>query len=472
MRYLSIAFFLLLWLPFVWADSLEELPRISGPDLKRNDAFYELLKQPPPVSPFPSTKESAPPIIKKQAKNTTPPFRSHGTAFRESFSVKKKERDPELKVELPKPSPRKFEAPVIFKKKKRARENKNFEKAKSSTRPPIIDRPKNTLSSKSRASILGSENSRHTKMPSYYQGLYFTARTANRSARYERLMKEGRQRGMNVLVVDVQPNFPKERFFQRARADQFYLVSRIVVFEGGLKRYPPSRRHLEKIYALVEKSAKGGFDEVQLDYIRFADKRRFRGLSLQKRYACIEAILKEVKHRLRPHGIPYGADLFGRISFNRNDQIGQKLELFAAHADTIYPMLYPSHFYGMPNRIKNPYRTVKEGIQNSMRRVRKVKENTRVIAYIQAFRMKIAPTGLSFVNYIYKQLQATAEAGASGYIAWNARNQYGHFFKALDKMNRSPSLYSQNTAPYQKKSSMYHKDRGELRLRNRKLQGD
>ena len=427
--------------------ALEEPPRISGPDFKRTESLYHILKQ--GLSEADSSG---------QAQSASP-------SQEQKFLSNEKDRDSEKRDLAPKHSPHSSSLKEFFSekfsesfsredKKKKDRRGPSYNESQSIKKPQKIlqgaierSEPTERISqdgieleySEMGASVpespkrLGLASSPRLDMPRYYQGLYLSAHTANTPTRYETLLRSAHSRGMNALVVDVQPKFPEKRFFQSAKAKGFHLVSRIVVFKGGLKRYPPSPTHLEKIYTLVRKSAEEGFNEVQLDYIRFADKRRFKGLTLQKRYRCIENILREVKQQIEPYEIPWGADLFGRVSFNRNDRIGQKMELFAAYADTIYPMLYPSHFYGQPRRIKNPYGTVRDGIQNS---IKKVKKQARIIAYIQAFRMSIAPSKLSFVDYIYKQLKAVAQAGGSGYIAWNARNQYAYFFKALDKLNQ------------------------------------
>ena len=416
---------LLLGLVSIWAEDLEQLPHVKGPDLKRSELLYRILKPEPPISAEHSP-ESSLGSYPSPSSSFSLPKGSFLKGFLEAF-------------------PHQIE-------NKNSPSSHNKRNKTEASAPEIPSRLTGRF---------------HPNMPQYYQGLYLTARTANTPARYEALLRQAHSKKMNVLVVDVQPRFPNRRFFQSAKARNFYLVSRIVVFEGGLKRYPPSSAHLKKIYSLVQKSAEEGFDEIQLDYIRFSDTRRFKGLSLQKRYQCIENILKEVEQRLEPYGLPWGVDLFGRVAFNQNDRIGQKMELFAVYVDTIYPMLYPSHFYGMPRRIRSPYSTVKDGIQNSIKKVRKVKKNTRIIAYIQAFKMSIAPSGLSFVDYMYKQLRASAQAGGSGYIAWNARNRYASFFKALDKFDKLHRFEKPVRLDTVAKENKYGKPKGWGRLQAR-----
>ena len=267
--------------------------------------------------------------------------------------------------------------------------------------------------------------------PDYYEGLYINnGNIIYHPKKYISLIEKAKLHGINTLVVDVQPRMPLSNLLIEAKKKGFHLVARIVVFPGGLKSYPPSEKKINRIYHLIEECAKMKFDEIQLDYIRFADAEKINGLTLSQRYQFLEKILGEVKQRLEKYGIPWGADLFGRIAFNHDDRIGQKLEIFAKYTDTLYPMLYPSHFYGMPKKIRDPYSTVLAGIKNSIKRTQ---NKVRVIAYIQAFKMKITPSKLSYTDYIYQQLRASEHSKGSGYIAWNARNNYTPFFKAITK---------------------------------------
>ena len=272
--------------------------------------------------------------------------------------------------------------------------------------------------------------------PKFYEGIYVTNSVARTPRLYKALISRSRAMRINTIVVDVQPRLPPVEFIRLVREAGFYLVARVVVFPGGLKEYPPRSGRIHRTLDIAEEAARNGFMEVQLDYIRFADRirgRRHLSLSLRKRYRLIEGILKMATDRIRPHGVRVGADVFGRIAFNNDDIIGQQVELFAAHLDTIYPMLYPSHFYGEPHRIRNPYGTVLLGNRNAVERSQ---GNSKIVAYIQGFRMSVGPSGLSYENYIRKQIAAAEDSGGAGYIVWNARNRYGPFFRALAQHRR------------------------------------
>ena len=267
--------------------------------------------------------------------------------------------------------------------------------------------------------------------PVYYKGIYMSNYVARTPSRYGPLLKQAKATGINTLVVDVQPRIPPEKFIQEARSQGFYLVSRVVVFEGGLKTFPAPEAHLNKVRSVAVASAQAGFMEIQLDYIRFADNLHIKGLTMNQRYRTIASVLQSFEQKLRPHGVRIGADIFGRIPFNNNDIIGQKMEVFSRYMDTLYPMLYPSHFYGDPFYQKNPYRTIYDGKTRAIKRA----GTSRIIAYIQGFTMLVGKSGLSYKNYIKKQIEASRDSGGAGFIVWNPKNDYRVFFQALKETN-------------------------------------
>lgn len=262
--------------------------------------------------------------------------------------------------------------------------------------------------------------------PDFYRGLYINNAFV-RSNRFEKFLLNAKKHNINTLVIDIQPRLPSKEVIELAEENGFYLIARVVVFSNGLATYPASNKHLANVINRAEEGAKLGFAEIQLDYIRFADNLHIKGLTLAKRYQHISNILGQFENQLRPYKVRIGADIFGRIPFNKNDIIGQQLELFDHHLDVINPMLYPSHFYGDFYRRSKPYNTILDGTLLTKKRVK----NSRVIPYIQAFGMKVSDSGLSVENYIRAQLDAAVDSGGAGYIAWNARNDYHIFFKAI-----------------------------------------
>ena len=267
-----------------------------------------------------------------------------------------------------------------------------------------------------------------TFLPKFYQGIYINNKVANSKNFYLPLINKAKQNNLNVLVIDTQPILPSKEFVSYTKELGFHLVARIVVFPGGLNFYPPS---LEKISAILNRAKNSislGFSEIQFDYIRFADNKTNVN-SIIERQKIISKILENFCQELESYDVAVGADIFGRITMNKNDIIGQQIEEFSNYVHTIYPMLYPSHFYGMPNKISNPYKTIFDGITETKNRISK---DVKVVAYIQAFNISTTSSNLSFKDYIYNQLQASKNSGGDGFIAWNAKNNYQVFFNALE----------------------------------------
>ncbi len=265
--------------------------------------------------------------------------------------------------------------------------------------------------------------------PLFIKGLYINNLKIFKNDVWQ-LIEQAKKHGINTLVIDIQPNIVPKEIIKELLSKDFYLIARIVVFENGLNKYPPSKEHLLHIQKLTERAdiaIRNGFQEIQLDYIRFADNHNLNHVPLEKKYRLIAGILKLFEDKLRIYGVRLGADIFGRVPFYENDIIGQKIEIFDKYLDHLHPMLYPSHFYGMEDKIKNPYQTVFEGVKKSKSRVK----NVEIIPYIQAFKMSVNKTGLSYKEYIYHQIQAVYDSNAEGFIAWNASNDYKTFFLAM-----------------------------------------
>ncbi|EQA72799.1 glycoside hydrolase domain protein [Leptospira noguchii serovar Panama str. CZ214] len=267
------------------------------------------------------------------------------------------------------------------------------------------------------------------KVPEFSRGIYISQRTLKKEKEFNDLRKKGKQYGINFLVIDIQPSVPSKEIVETLITEGFYPVARIVNFDGGLPTEKPSIQRINSVHKSIQAACKSGFPEIQLDYIRYADNLNLK-LTYEMRYKNIAEIIKGIrKETLKCNHLPYiGADIFGRIPFNQNDMIGQKVEIFAQLVDVIYPMLYPSHFYGMSDKIKNPYQTVYDGTFLTIKRSLKT---TRVIPYIQGFNMSVGKSGLTLPNYIKAQIKASYDSGGHGFVVWNAWNDYESTFQAL-----------------------------------------
>jgi len=267
------------------------------------------------------------------------------------------------------------------------------------------------------------------------RGLYIPNRQANNPDYIRAIIERGRPLGINMLVLDVHPiTVLKSRInpdvIRYLRRQGVYIAARIVCFQDGLKSLPVPDGHLDRLFGLMGEAAGAGFDEIQMDYIRFPDGAPYYALSVK--YGFIDDLLKRARVIADERGVRLSAYLFGRVVFNRNDIIGQKIENFAKHADVIYPMLYPSHFTDYRGRMANPGETVRDGTQRGIDRVQGTRAGIQ--PYIQAFPYNIQWAHVPLDRYVELQVVAAESTGARGWVAWNARGEYDCVFKALERL--------------------------------------
>jgi hypothetical protein len=277
----------------------------------------------------------------------------------------------------------------------------------------------------------GPRNGAHRLM----RGLYIPNRQANSPDYIRSIIERGKPLGINMLVIDVHPFMVlKARFnpevISYLKRHGIYIAARIVCFQDGLKSLPVSEEHLDRLFGVMKEAAGAGFDEVQMDYIRFPDGAPYYALSVK--YGFIDGLLTKARAIADERGVRLSADLFGRVVYNRDDIIGQKIENFAKHADVIYPMLYPSHFTDDRGRMANPGETVRDGTLRGINRVKGTRAGIQ--PYIQAFPYNIQWAHVSLDRYVELQVVAAESTGARGWVAWNAKGEYECVFKALERL--------------------------------------
>jgi len=240
---------------------------------------------------------------------------------------------------------------------------------------------------------------------------------------------------------------------RKAHAAGVYLIGRIVCFEdpvltsnapkyairttsGGVWTTaaglgwanPYDHRVWAYEVALGKAAAKAGFDEIQFDYVRFPtdgdlSAAVFPGKTNQSKTAVITDFAKYAGSQLKPLGVHVGADVFG-LSATRNMGIGQRPKQLGQYLDTIYPMVYPSHFgpgeYDLPDPNAQPGRTVGLALRDFDTQVTGL--GTRLVPWLQDFSLGRTYT----LADVQDQIEAARDAGAEGYLLWNAAGLYTH----------------------------------------------
>ncbi|HEX7197095.1 MAG TPA: putative glycoside hydrolase, partial [Candidatus Limnocylindria bacterium] len=197
---------------------------------------------------------------------------------------------------------------------------------------------------------------------------------------------------------------------------------------GGAWLDPSAPGVAEYIASIAGDLAAKGFDEVQLDYIRFfsdgpydlADTNLPNTQSF--RLPAIGRVLRVVSQELDATRTFLGADVFPISFIVPDDQgIGQRPEVIMPYVDYFCPMVYPSHYgpgvfgFDVPNNY--PY----EVIDQTLEIMNEQKEGLPVVIrpWIQDFGYG------AFAPYTADQVRAefaaAADNGAKGWMIWNAR---------------------------------------------------
>lgn len=179
-----------------------------------------------------------------------------------------------------------------------------------------------------------------------------------------------------------------------------------------------------------------GFDEVNFDYIRFPSDGpigdivyRYHRDGEKRKYETMDDFFQWINSSLHYLPMPISIDIFGLTYLKQNQDddmnIGQRITDTAEHFDYLCPMVYASHypdgFLGFENPAEHPYEVVKESLivgHEIMEEVGGVPSQSR--PWLQDFDM-----GADYdAQKVREQIKAARETGASGWLFWNARNQY------------------------------------------------
>lgn len=182
---------------------------------------------------------------------------------------------------------------------------------------------------------------------------------------------------------------------------------------------------------LAVEAANLGFNEIQLDYIRFPTDGLVDNADYgtefgdETRSEAISEFLRQMRDALAPTGAYLAVDIFGFTLWEESDGgIGQQLEMIEPYVDVICPMIYPSHFhpgamgFDIPN--DHPYEVILWSLQSGAERIGDKSHKFR--PWLQDFSygegIEYGPTELR------AQIDAANDFGASGWLVWNAANVF------------------------------------------------
>lgn len=313
--------------------------------------------------------------------------------------------------------------------------------------------------------------------PNAVKGVYVSGPTAG-SQNFDEYIKLAEQTEVNALVIDVKEGgeltYPSkvplakkigatsnyipdlEKVVSEAKSKDIYTIARLAVFQDDvLARKRPDlavtnsatgspwenyngvawtnayRKEVWKYnVAIAKEAADAGFDEIQFDYVRFPSDGPMEQLAYGKETfptpeGAIAGFLEYAYGELHPMGVEVGADVFGLIGHNDNGGIGQRVSEMAPHLDVLCPMVYPSHYgpgsYGFPNPNAEPYGMIQASMKEFQKKARAANPDLELRPWIQDFTLGAPEYGPAEVH---AQIQASYDLGISGWLLWNAGNEY------------------------------------------------
>lgn len=191
--------------------------------------------------------------------------------------------------------------------------------------------------------------------------------------------------------------------------------------------------------AAAKEAALAGFDEINFDYVRFPEGRRWGAYYTQymllhegkRSDIIIHDFLKDAYEALEPYNVNVSADIFGLVARQWDSEdcikIGQNWYRITTVVDYICPMIYPSHYstgwYGFEYPDKNPYGMVLGAMKDSIEKNSAFENPAKIRLWIQDFTAKYLYPADAIYYYgyeqVYGEVRALRELGDFTYMFWN-----------------------------------------------------
>ncbi len=201
---------------------------------------------------------------------------------------------------------------------------------------------------------------------------------------------------------------------------------------GGTWLDPYNRDNHEMIVELTREAAAFGFDEIQLDYVRFPvdDGTQYARYPAEDGTARPDLLLELLHDVDAAISIPLGVDVFGLAAYRRGDPsgLGQDLEAWRTHVDVFSPMLYINAMRTW--HLDRPDRS-RYLVESGVARLRaRLGDEVVIRPYLQAFARGAGPEGFN-PRFIARQIQGAKRGGADGFLMWHPGARYSMFRRAM-----------------------------------------
>lgn len=321
---------------------------------------------------------------------------------------------------------------------------------------------------------------KHISTPEHVKSIYMSSWVASTPSIRSRLIALINDTELNAVVIDVKDNTGLVSWDGRVRdidtlidelhAKNIYVIARIAAFQDPayVKLHPEEAVHSKKtggvwkdykgvpwvdtgnkemwhyIESLAKESYARGFDEINLDYIRFPTDGALSdmvfpisgkgGVQVDKPKIVAE-FYHYITDSLHKDSIPVSGDLFGIIMVTKSDiaVLGQDMHVALETFDYVAPMIYPSHFYpgtaGFQKPAQHPGEIITYSMKLGMNIADEVASSTGKAT--STIRAKYRPwyqdfdMGATYTKEMVRaQIEAGEKLGIKSWMLWDPANKY------------------------------------------------
>lgn len=188
---------------------------------------------------------------------------------------------------------------------------------------------------------------------------------------------------------------------------------------------PYDKRNHDMYVQMAKEAESFGFDEVQLDYIRFpVDKGTEYALYQPQTEELRRFVLLDMLRRIDAEiGIPLGVDVFGLAAIRNGDPtgLGQSLGDWTAHVEVFSPMLYVNAMPGWRTDVEDRGHVLVKAPSYILRK--RLGAGPVIRPFMQAFANGLAAGWTP--KFIAQEITGARGGEADGFLFWNPGADYG-----------------------------------------------
>jgi hypothetical protein len=320
----------------------------------------------------------------------------------------------------------------------------------------------------------------HIIAPKELKAVYMSSWVASTPSTRNRLVTVIDETELNAVVIDVKDNTgiitwagrmkqaDLVSFIEELHAKNIYVIGRIASFQDPRYALLHKDHAVQRKDGSIWKSRKGeawvdtgsrqmwknialtgieayalGFDEINLDYIRFSTEGTKDGLvfpqsgarAVSDRVGVVNDFYEYITEEFHKKGIPVSGDVFGIITTSSADipVLGQDLHKALQYFDYVAPMVYPSHYapgtFGYTNPSANPGAVIREAMKGAITIADEVASSAGQAT--STVRDKLRPWYQDFdmgavytAELVRAQIDEGRKLGIISWMLWDPSNKY------------------------------------------------